>query len=326
MATHKDTYKAVRVHEQGPIENMVMEEVPRHDPDSDQVGIEIEYAGVNFIDTYHRSGLYKIPLPATLGREGAGTVTKVGTGVTKFKVGDKVAFFGVPSYAEYTVAGEGQVFPLPSEMTTQQGAAAAIQGLTAHAFLVNGVVSAKPGDTALIWAALGGTGAMMVQIAKKLGVTTIIGISSKADKFDELRALGCTHVINYKTEDVVEAVQKITNSKGVDYVLDGVGKTTFDTSKKALRKRGTLVAFGNASGAVPPVAPLDLTGSIYLTRPTLFDFAEELPDRCQQLFDWIAGGDIKVRHDKIFNLDEAREAHKHIESGATVGKLLLKTQ
>eukprot|EP00128_Syssomonas_multiformis_P009711 Colp12_sorted_trinity150504_noHs@27792 len=277
------TMKAVRVHEHGDSSKLVYEDVPKPAAGNGSVLVKILAAGVNFIDTYHRSGLYPLNLPVILGREGAGVVEAVGSGVTDFKVGDKIAFVFTPgTYCEYTTVPVGQAVHLPAEMSCEDGAAAMLQGLTAH-YLVRGTYHVKEGDTILVHAAAGGTGLLLTQMCKLLGAR-VVGTCSSAQKAALAKQAGADEVILYTEKDFVEEVKRITGGKGVDAVLDGVGKDTFDGSLKCLKRRGAMVSFGNASGKVPPVDIMRLTGqgSVSLHRPSLADYIatkEELTQR-----------------------------------------------
>ena len=319
--------RAIRISAYGGPEVLALEEQPDPTPDAGQIVVDVAAAGVNFVDTYQRSGLYKIPLPFTAGLEGAGTVTSVGADVTGVAVGDGVAWCGSQgSYAERCALDAARVVPVPGAVTLDTAAAVMLQGLTAH-YLVIDTFALQPGQRCLVHAGAGGTGLLLIQMAKRIGaeVFTTVGSPAKA----ELAAgAGADHVILYSDVDFAEAIVDIAGPRPLDVVYDGVGAAVFDASLGLLRRRGTMVTFGNASGPVEPIAPLRLSqeGSLFLTRPTLWDHVSERADllsRSQDLFDWIDDG-MNVRIGLELPLVEAAEAHRRLEGRATTGKILLR--
>lgn len=319
--------RAIRVHAIGGPEVLQYEEVTLPEPQAGEVRVKIEAAGVNYIDTYQRSGLYKVPLPFTPGQEAAGVVDAVGAGVTEVKVSDRVAYAGaLGAYAEYAIAPAWRVVRLPDEVSTQQAAAVMLQGMTAH-YLACDTFPLKPGDTALVHAAAGGVGLLLTQIAKMRGAR-VIGTVSTQDKAALAKQMGADEVILYTETDFEVTVKQLTNGKGVDVVYDSVGKTTFDKSLNCLRPRGYLVLYGQSSGPVPPLDPqvLNAKGSLYLTRPMLAHYTatrEELLRRANDLFEWMRAGKLHVRIDSTFPLAQAVQAHRTLQSRATKGKILL---
>lgn len=319
--------KTVRVHQYGGLEALKYEDVPVPEPGEGEARVKIEAVGVNFIDIYHRIGRYQGSLPLTLGQEAAGTVDAVGPNVTDVKPGDRVVYASVQgSYAEYAVAPAWRLVPVPSDVTSQQAAAVMIQGLTAH-YLTHDTHSLKTGETALVHAAGGGTGQLLVQIAKMRGAR-VIGTASTDEKAALAREAGADEVINYSQNDFETEAKRLTNGAGVDVVYDSVGKDTFDKSLNCLRRRGMMVLYGASSGAVPPMDPqvLNAKGSIYLTRPFLAHYTAdraELMGRVNDLFGWIASGKLMVRIDKTFPLTEAGEAHRYLEGRQSKGKILI---
>lgn len=320
--------RAVRVHETGGAEVLRLESIPVPSPGPGEALVRVEYAGVNFIDTYKRSGLYTIPLPATIGEEGAGVVEAVGPGVTGVKRDDRVAWASVMgAYAELAVVKAERLVPVPIKVDTRVAAAVMLQGMTAH-YLSHASFPLKPGDRALVHAAAGGVGLLLVQIAKRLGAH-VIGTAGSDDKAKLAREAGADEVIVYTRQDFVAEVRRITNGRGVDVVYDSVGKTTFLPGLDVLRPRGMMVTFGQSSGAIPPFDPLTLSqkGSLFMTRPTLAHYIatrEELLGRASDLFDWIGRGDLKVRIGAEFALDRAADAHRDLEGRRTTGKVLLR--
>ncbi|MGB8983146.1 MAG: quinone oxidoreductase [Anaerolineales bacterium] len=319
--------KAVRVHQYGGLEALKVEDLPVPAPGEDEALVKIEASGVNFIDIYHRLGRYQGTLPLTLGQEAAGTVEAVGSNVTDLKPGDRVAYASVQgAYAEYAVAPAWRLIPIPTGVDTQQAAAAMIQGMTAH-YLAFSTYPLKAGETALVHAAGGGTGQLLVQIAKRCGAR-VIGTVSTEEKAKLAREAGADEVILYTQTDFEAEVKRLTSNAGVDVVYDSVGKDTFDKSLNCLRRRGTMVLYGASSGPVPPLDPqtLNAKGSIYLTRPFLGHYTAdraELLGRVNDVFNWIAAGELKVRIDKTFPLAEAAEAHRYLEGRQSKGKILL---
>jgi len=319
--------RAIRVHEHGGPEVLRLEDVPAPEPGPGQARVRLEYSGVNFIDIYHRTGLYKLPLPFTPGSEGAGVVDAVGEGVQEVQVGDRVAYAGQPgSYAEHAIVNASRLVPVPNDVDLELAAAVMLQGLTAHC-LASSVFPLKEGDVALVHAAAGGVGLLLVQIAKRRGAR-VIGTTSTEEKAALAREAGADEVILYTKEDFVDAVRRLTDGRGVDVVYDSVGRTTFDGSLDSLRPRGMLVSFGQSSGPVPPFDVLRLgRGSLFLTRAVMMDYTatrDELLWRARELFDWIARGELSVRVDRVLPLEEAAEAHRLLEGRKTAGKLVLK--
>ncbi len=291
------------------------------------VVVEVGAAGVNFIDTYHRSGLYPLDLPTGLGLEGAGTVVAVGSEVTSRNVGDRVAWAGVRgSYATYLAAPEEQVVPVPDDVPLESAAAVMLQGMTAH-YLSQSTTTLTDDDTVLIYAAAGGVGRLLVQLAKRRG-TRVLACTSTAEKAEQVVALGADEIVFYRDVDVPAKVRELTDGQGVDVVYDSVGADTFEDSLDSLRPRGLLVMFGNASGPVPPfdLRWLAGRGSLYVTRPTLGAYTatpDELTWRATALFDLIRTGQLHLKVHGQYPLAEAGRAHADLESGTTTGKLLL---
>jgi NADPH2:quinone reductase len=299
-------------------------EVPS--PAAGQILVRHQAVGLNYIDTYHRSGLYPLKMPTVIGLEAAGIVEALGDGVTRFQVGDRVAYNGtMGAYAEAAVVPAERAVKVPDGVSLQTAAAVLLKGMTAE-FLVRRCFHVKPGDLVLIHAAAGGVGQILVQWCKALGATVIATAGSTA-KLDTARALGADHLIDYSHEDVAAKVGEITGGKGVAVVYDGVGKDTWDASLKSLARRGVLVTFGNASGPVPPFAPLELGAkSAFVTRPRLFDYintTEELDESAEALFAVLASGAVKIDIGQTFPLAEARAAHAALEGRQTTGATLL---
>jgi len=319
--------KAIRVHETGDVSVLRYEEAPMPEPKEGEVRIKVAAAGLNFIDTYHRMGWYPLPRPFILGQEAAGVVDSVGAGVTEFKPGDPVAYcMAQGGYADYAVAPARLVVKVPTGVSSQQAAAVMLQGMTAH-YLTHSTYSLKSGDIALIHAAAGGTGALVVQMAKMLGAHVIATVGSE-DKAAIARASGADDVIVYTQQDFEAETKRLTGGKGCHVVYDSVGKATFEKSLNCLRPRGYMVLFGQASGQVEPLNPqvLNQKGSIYLTRPSLGAYIatrDELLWRANDLFNWLAAGKLEVRIDKSFPLAEAAAAHTYLEGRNTKGKVLL---
>ena len=319
--------KAIRVHETGDVSQLRYEEAPLPEPKAGEVRIKIEAAGLNFIDTYHRMGWYPLPKPFILGMEGAGVVDTVGADVSDFKPGDRVAYcMHQGAYAEYATVPARIVVPLPADVTAAQAAAVMLQGMTAH-YLTHSTYPLQAGEIALVHAAAGGTGALVVQMAKLRGAQ-VIGTVGSEDKADVAKAAGADHVIVYTKDDFEAEVKRITAGKGCHVVYESVGKATFAKSLNCLRPRGYLVLFGQASGPVDPLDPqiLNQKGSLFLTRPSLGAYVatrEELLGRANDLFAWIAGGKLDVRIDQRYALSEAAAAHSYLEGRQTKGKVLL---
>jgi NADPH2:quinone reductase len=296
-------------------------------PGPGQVLVRHEAIGVNFIDTYLRSGLYPLPLPAVLGGEAAGVVEAVGDGVTRLSVGDRVAYSGaVGGYAQYAAVAADRAVRLPEGISFETAAACLLKGMTTE-FLVRRCYPLKAGETILVQAAAGGVGTLLVQWAKHLGATVIGTVGSEA-KADLARSLGCDHVVLYRHEDVAKRVREITGGAGVPVAYDSVGKDTFEGTLASLSRRGLFVTFGNASGPVPPVAPLRLMqgGSLFLTRPTLADYVrtpEELDDSAGRVFGLIANGTLRIEIGQRFPLAQAEAAHRALEGRETLGATVL---
>ncbi|KAJ8330437.1 hypothetical protein BDV3_003084 [Batrachochytrium dendrobatidis] len=288
--------------------------------------VKNSFAGVNFIDTYHRSGLYKVPLPYTPGREATGLVEAVGENVTTFKVGDSVAHLSPSCYAEYSTVSAGYAVHLPSEISLEAGASLLLQGLTAMA-LSRIAHKVQPGEFALVYAAAGGTGQMLVQICKNIGAI-VIGITSSAEKAQLAKTAGADHVITYSTEDIHARVMEITNGQGVHVVFDGVGKSSFDTSLACVRKLGSMLSFGNASGKVDPIDIMKLgPKQVRLMRPSLFQLVsteEEFQSLAKELIDLVKNKKVSTHIHKIYDLVDCPLAHTDLESGSTTGKLILR--
>lgn len=319
--------KAIRIAQYGGAEVLRFEDVDAPEPGDGQVRVAIEAAGVNFIDTYHRTGLYPLDLPLTLGLEGAGTVNAVGAGVTGLAEGDRVAWKSVAgSYAEQVVANEDDVVKIPGAVATKTAAAVMLQGLTAH-YLVNSTYPIREGDTCLIHAAAGGVGLLLVQMAKMRGAR-VIGTTSTDEKAALARGAGADDLILYTEQDFEAEVQRLTNGQGVEVVYDSVAKATWEKSINCLKPCGYMVFFGNASGPVPPIDPLLLSqkGSIYLTRPTLNDYTqtrEEYLQRTDEVMGWLQDGALNVRIGEEHPLANAADAHTRLEGRQTTGKVLL---
>jgi NADPH2:quinone reductase len=321
---------AIRIHETGGPEKLRVDDVTLPEPAAGEVRFRVEAAGVNFIDTYKRSGLYAMPLPHTLGQEAAGVVTAVGASVTDFKIGDRVASAAVSgAYATEALAPIASAVRIPDGVSSQLAAAVLLQGMTAH-YLACDTWPLKKGDTALVHAAAGGVGLLLVQIAKMRGARVFATVGSDV-KVPLAREAGADEVFILnagRPEKFHEAARAFTGGRGVDVVYDGVGKETFEGSLASLRPRGLLASFGNASGPVPPFAPLLLSqkGSLFFTRPTLAHYVAtpaELRARSGDLFAWIASGALKVRVGATFPLTAAADAHRALEGRATTGKVLL---
>jgi len=318
---------AIRIHETGGPEKLRADDIPSPAPASGEVRIRVEAAGLNFIDTYQRSGLYAVPLPFTLGAEVAGVVSALGEGVTEFAVGDRVATAKASGgYAAEALAPAAHVVKIPADIGTQTAAALMLQGLTAH-YLAVDTFPLKPGHTTLVHAAAGGVGLLLVQLAKRAGARVIATVGAE-EKVGLARGAGADEVVVYTRDNFTTAARAFTAGRGVDVVYDAVGKATFIGSLDSLRPRGMFVSFGNASGPVPPFAPLLLAqkGSLFFTRPTLAHYtldAAELRARTDDLFGAVLGGSLRVRVGATFPLAAAAEAHRAIEGRATTGKVLL---
>ncbi len=321
--------KAIRVQEVGAPEVLQIVDLAVPDPGAGEARVKIEVAGVNFIDTYHRRGWYPMPLPFTPGVEGAGIVDAVGEGVTEVAVGDAVAYgMTAGSYAEYAIVPSKVLVKRAAGVDAQRGAAAMIQGMTAH-YLACSTYPLKPGDTCLVHAAAGGTGALLVQIAKLRGAR-VIGTVSTEEKARIAKAAGADETVRYTEVDFSEAVRDLTEGAGVDVVYDSVGIDTFDRSLDCLKPRGYMVLFGQASGVVPTfdLQTLNQKGSLYVTRPSLASYMltrEELEGRANDIFTWVAEGKLTIRIDRTFPLEDASGAHGYLEARKTKGKVLLTT-
>jgi NADPH2:quinone reductase len=320
--------KAVRVHEYGDASVLRFEDISVPVPAKGQALIKVEVSGVNFIDVNWRIGRAKhVPLPFTLGHEGAGVIEALGPGDSPVRVGDRVAWMMQPgSYATQAIVGVEHLVPLPDDIDARVGAALMLQGLTAHA-LSRSVHPIAPGETCLIQAAAGGVGLLLCQMAK-MRDARVIGVVSSDEKLRAARDAGADEVIVSDKQDVVAESRRLSAGAGVDVVFDGVGKDTFEQSLGALRKRGMLVLFGQASGAVPPMDPVTLTtkGSLYLTRPSVTDYTAtraELLARANELFDWVRSRRLRVHIEKTYPLRDAALAHRALESRTRAGKLLL---
>lgn len=319
--------KAILVHELGGPEQLKVSEVPDPTPGKGEALVKISAIGVNFIDIYFRTGLYKADLPVAIGMEAAGTVEAVGAGVTEVAAGDRVAYAMCRgSYAEYAIVPSRQLVKIPDTVDFKTAAAAMLQGMTAH-YLTHSTFPLKQGDTALVHAAAGGAGLLIVQMAKLRGAR-VIGTTSAREKAELAREAGADEMILYTEQDFEAEVKRITGDRGVDVVYDSVGAATFDKSLNSLRPRGMMVSFGNASGAVPPFQPLVLSqkGSLFLTRPSLAHYCATRDDllwRAGDVLGWIDDGKLTVRIHKIYKLPEAPQAHTDLASRGTMGKLLL---
>lgn len=304
-------------------------EVDEPAPGPEQVVIEVAAAGVNFIDTYQRSGKYPLSLPSGIGLEVAGTVTAAGDAVTDRSVGDRVAcpWTGTPgAYAEQVAVDAARTVIVPAQIDFETATAAMLQGLTAH-FLTSSTAELGPDDTVLVWAAAGGVGRLVVQMAKRRGAQ-VFGCTSTVEKADEVTRLGADAVIRYRDANVVSHVRELTDSHGVNVVYDSVGAASFEDSLASLSRRGLLVLFGASSGPVPPMDPQTLSrhGSLFLTRPSLPDYLAtpaELAWRANEVFEMILDDKLDISIHQRYRLDEAAAAHEDLASGATSGKLLL---
>jgi NADPH2:quinone reductase len=319
--------KAIRVESYGGPESLVYQEVDKPVPRRGEALVRIEAIGVNFIDVYHRTGLYPLPLPFTPGSEAAGTVEALGSDVTEIAVGDRVAYaMAIGSYAEYASVPASKLVKMPEGTNAQAAAAAMLQGMTAH-YLVNSTYQLKSGDTALVHAAAGGVGLLLIQMAKRVGAR-VIGTVSTEEKAEIARAAGADEVIIYTEHDFQEEAKRLTAGRGVEVVYDSVGKTTFLKSLESLAPRGMLALFGQSSGSVPAFDPsvLAKNGSLYLTRPSLAHYTatrEELLWRAGDVLGRTGAGELTLRIGKTFPLREAAEAHRQLEGRATTGKILL---
>lgn len=319
--------KAIQVSQPGGPEAMQLVDLPVPTPKPNETVVKISAAGVNFIDVYNREGRYKVPLPFVVGQEAAGTVTAVGADVRTVKPGDHVAYTSIMgAYAEYAIVPADRLVKIPEGVSDQQAAAAMLQGMTAH-YLSHDTFPLKKGDTALIHAAAGGVGLLLVQMAHNLGAR-VIGTVSTEEKAKLAREAGADDIILYTQKDFESETKRLTGGRGVDVVYDSVGKTTFDKGLNLLRPRGTMVLFGGSSGAVSPLDPLLLTqkGSLFLTRPSLNHYiitSEELQNRADAVLNMIKEGKLKLRVEHTYPLSGAQQAHRDLEARKTTGKLLL---
>ncbi|EFX05182.1 quinone oxidoreductase [Grosmannia clavigera kw1407] len=323
--------KAVQFSEYGSTDVLTVVDIPKPTAEASQVLIRVEYAGVNFIDTYLRTGLYTSVLPATAGREAGGVIEHVGEAVPAeygLAVGDRVAVFGPAALAEYMAAEASTVLKLPESVSTREGAALILQGLTAWT-LVRDAHDVKAGETVLVQAAAGGTGGLLVQMAKALGAT-VIGTASTPAKIEVARKHGCDHVINYAEDDMETEVLRLTDGQGCHAVFSGVGKATLVADMNVTRRKGTFVTFGNSSGAIESVRPLDLSRkNIKLVRPTLTNYIatrEEFSERSAELVDLVASGRLSVSIGGEYGLHEVGKAQDALVARKTVGKLVIKVQ
>ena len=319
---------AIRIHRTGGPEVLQWEEIEVGQPAPGEAQVRQEAVGLNFIDTYHRSGLYPLPLPSGIGLEGAGIVEAIGAGVTDIRPGDRVAYAGGPvgAYSQVRCLPAHRLLKLPETIDFNTGAAMMLQGLTA-AYLLRRTYPVRRGDTVLIHAAAGGVGLLACQWAKSLGATVIGTVSSEA-KAELARENGCDHVILYTQEDVARRVREITSGEGATVVYDGVGKDTFAASLDSLRVRGMMVSFGNASGPVPPFNALLLAekGSLFLTRPRLPDYTTQREELCAlgtELFDVVGSGKVRIAIHQTFALSDAARAHRELEARRTTGSTVL---
>jgi NADPH2:quinone reductase len=319
--------KAIQVKQPGGPEAMELMDLPVPQPKANEAVVKLSASGVNFIDVYFREGRYKAVPPFVLGQEGAGVVNAVGPDVTTVKNGDRVAWTGVMgSYAEYAAVPADRLVPIPDGVTDQQAAAAMLQGMTAH-YLSHDTYPLKRGETALVHAAAGGVGLLLVQMAHHIGARVIATVSTE-EKAKLAREAGADEVILYTQSDFEAETKRLTGGKGLDVVYDSVGKTTFEKGLNVLRPRGMMVLFGGSSGAVPPfdLIVLSQKGSLYVTRPTLVNYIatrEELMARSGAVFGMIAAGKLKLRIAHTYPLAEVQQAHRDLEARRTTGKLLL---
>jgi NADPH:quinone reductase len=319
--------KAIQVKQPGGPEALELVDLPIPEPKANEAVVKLAASGVNFIDVYHREGRYKVPMPFILGQEGAGTVTAVGSDVKAVKKGDRVAWTGLMGgYAEYAAVAADRLVPIPAGITDQQAAATMLQGMTAH-YLSHDTFPLKKGETALIHAAAGGVGLLLVQMARQIGARILATVSTE-EKAKLARDAGADEIIFYTKADFETEAKRLTDGKGVHVIYDSVGKTTFEKGLNLLRPRGMMVLFGGSSGAVPPFDPIVLTqkGSLFLTRPSLGNYIasrEELIARSAAVFGMITSGKLKLRIEHTYPLAEAQQAHRDLEGRKTTGKLLL---
>ena len=319
--------KAIQISQTGGPEVLVPAELPIPKPKPNEALVQIKAAGVNFIDVYLREGRYPAQLPFVDGQEAAGVVTEIGSDVTLVQPGDRVAYTSsLGSYAEYAAVPESRLVKIPDALSFEQAAAAMLQGMTAH-YLSHSTYKLQAGETALIHAAAGGVGLLLVQMAKNIGAR-VIGTAGTKDKAELAREAGAEECIVYTEADFETETRRLTDGKGVNVVYDGVGKATFEKGLNVLLPRGYMVLFGGSSGAVPPFDLIKLSqkGSLFITRPTLVHYTltrEELEWRANDVLGWIAAGKLKIRIHKTYSLEEAAQAHRDLEGRKTTGKLLL---
>ena len=319
--------KAIQVQQTGGPEVLQYVDAPDPRPAADEAVVKIAAVGVNFIDTYHREGRYPVKLPFILGQEGAGTVSEVGKDVSEIRVGDRVAYTNVMgSYAEYAAVPAAKLVRIPDRLSERDAAAVMLQGMTAH-YLCHDTFPLRRGQTALVHAAAGGVGLLLVQMAHRIGAR-VIGTVSTEEKAKLARDAGANEIIFYTQQDFEAETRRLTSGKGVDVVYDSVGKTTFEKSLNVLRPRGYMVLFGGSSGAVPPFDLIQLSqkGSLFVTRPTLFHYVatrEELEHRAKAVLDMVQSSNLKLRIEHVYPLKDAQQAHRDLEGRKTTGKLLL---
>jgi NADPH:quinone reductase len=319
--------KAIRIHAPGGPEAMKLEDVPEPQPKAGEAVVKIDAAGLNFIDVYQRSGHYKLAMPLTLGLEAAGTVTAVGSGVTEVRVGDKVAYTAIPgAYAQYAAVPAARLVVLPPGVSTKQGAAIMLQGMTAH-YLACSTYPLKKGDRCLVHAAAGGVGLILCQIGRLRGAH-VIGTVSTDEKAKLAREAGADETILYTKQDFAAEVKRITGGQGLQVVYDSVGKDTWEGSLNCLAPRGLIALYGQSSGPIGQIDPqiLNTKGSLFFTRPSLNAYIatrEELQQRATELFGWLRDGKLKLRMEFEFPLKDAAEAHRALEGRKTTGKVLL---
>ncbi len=319
--------KAIQIKKPGGPDALELVDIPAPQPKADQAVVKISASGVNFIDVYQREGRYPVPLPFVIGQEGAGVVTQAGTEVKSVAVGDRVAWCGIlGAYAEYAAVAAERLVKVPQGVSDREAASVMLQGMTAH-FLTHSAFTLKSGQTALVHAAAGGVGLLLVQMARNLGVR-VIGTVSSEEKAQLAREAGANDIIFYTREDFESETKRLTEGKGVDVVYDSVGKTTFEKGLNVIRPRGMMVLFGGSSGAAPSLDPITLSqkGSLFLTRPSLPQYIAtraELEERADSLFEMIAAHKLKLRIEHVYSLPDVQKAHRELEGRKTTGKLLL---
>jgi NADPH:quinone reductase len=319
--------KAIQIKQPGGPEVMELVDLPVPEPKANEAVVKLSASGVNFIDVYNREGRYPAPRPFILGQEGAGVVSAVGGEVKSLKKGERVAWTSLlGSYAEYAAVPAERLVPVPNGVTDQQAAAAMLQGMTAH-YLSHDTYALKPGETALVHAAAGGVGLLLVQMARQSGAHVIATVST-GEKAELARDAGAEEIILYTKHDFEAETKRLTGGQGVDVIYDSVGKTTFEKGLNLIRPRGMMVLFGGSSGAVPPFDPIILSqkGSLFLTRPSLGAYIrtrEELIERSGAVFSMVASGTLKLRIEHTYPLADAERAHRELEGRKTTGKLLL---